>query len=100
MENVYLLLMVALVCWYFFYLRKLAEMGTYHAKQYCQQANLQFIAVARRCSRLTINKKYGLHWLSSFDFEFSGDGESSYQGELILRGLKLEHVSIPPYRIH
>ena len=100
MENIYYLLFVLLVFWYFVYLRKIAEMGNKHAQQYCEQANLQFIAVARRSSVLKFNKKYGIHWLSDFDFEFSGDGEASYQGTMILRGLKLENVTVPPYRVH
>ena len=100
MENIYYLLLVSLVFWYIFHLRKIAEVGSKHAEQYCEQANLQFIAVARRSSRLKINQKFGIHWLSEFDFEFSGDGEASYQGVMILRGLKLENIVIPPYRVH
>ena len=100
MENIYYLLLVSLCCWYFIYLRKISEIGAKHAEKYCHQSNLQFLSIARKSSRLHINKRYGIHWLSMFDFEFSGDGETKYQGELTLRGLKLENVNVPPYRIH
>ncbi|MGJ8691193.1 MAG: DUF3301 domain-containing protein [Thalassotalea sp.] len=100
MGNIYILLFVLVIFWYFIYLRKVAEMGKYHAQQYCKQENLQFIDVARRSSKLRFNKQFGIHWLSDFDFEFSGDGESKYKAEIIMRGLKLENIDVPPYRVH
>ncbi len=99
MENIYYLLLVGLVFWYFIYLRKVSEVARIHAKKYCEQSQLQFIAIARQSSRLTFNKQYGLVWLSKFDIEFSGDGESSNNAVLNLYGLKLGSVEIPPYRI-
>ena len=99
MGNIYLLLSVSLAFWYFFYLRKVAEMGKHHAQRYCKQENLQFIAVARSSSKLKFTKKLGFHLQSHFDFEFSGDGESQYQGQIVLHGLKLVKVDVPPYRV-
>ncbi|MDX2368099.1 MAG: DUF3301 domain-containing protein [Colwellia sp.] len=100
MENIYYLLLVCLIFWYFIYLRKVSEAARVHAKKYCEQSQLQFIAIARQSSRLTFNKKYGLVWLSLFDVEFSGDGESSNNAILSLYGLKLGSVDIPPYRVN
>ncbi|OUR61247.1 hypothetical protein A9Q74_10030 [Colwellia sp. 39_35_sub15_T18] len=100
MENIYYLLLFCLVCWYFIYLRKLSEAARRHAKHYCEQNKLQFIAIARRSSRLTFTKQHGLIWLSLFDVEFSGDGESSNNATLTLFGLKLDNIDIPPYRVH
>ena len=100
MENIYYLLLVGLIFWYFIYLRKVSEVARVHATQYCEQSQLQFIAIARQSSRLTFNKKYGSVWLSLFDVEFSGDGESSNNAILSLYGLKLGSVDIPPYRVN
>ena len=99
MENIYYLLFFCLICWYFIYLRKLAEAARKHANRYCEQNNLQFIAIARRSSRLTFTKKHGLVWRSLFDIDFSGDGESSNSATLTLIGLKLDSVDVPPYRV-
>lgn len=99
MENIYYLLLFCLICWYFIYLRKLAEVAKKHAQRYCDSNNLQFIAIARRSSRLTFTKQKGLIWLSLFDIEFSGDGESSNNATLTFFGLKLDNVEIPPYRV-
>lgn len=99
MENIYLLLILFLICWYFIYLRKIAEAGKQHAVKYCQAQSLQFIAVARRSSKPAFNKRNGLHWHSVFEFEFSGDGESAVQGLIHLNGLKLETMDLPAYRV-
>lgn len=99
MTNIYLLLGVALIFWYFIYLRKVAEVARVHAQKYCKKEKLQFISIARMSSKLKFNKKYGIYWLSQFDFEFSGDGESQYQGQLSLAGYKLEGMILPAYRV-
>ena len=99
MENIYYILFVSLFLWYFIYLRKVAEVGKSQAQYYCKKENLQFIAVARNSSVLRFSKEFGIYWLSTFDFEFSGDGEASYKGELTLRGLTLDNITTPPYRV-
>ncbi|MGB1198760.1 MAG: DUF3301 domain-containing protein [Thalassotalea sp.] len=99
MENIYFLLIFCLIFWYFIYLRKVAECARYHAKKYCDNENLQFIAIARIANRLNFTKQAGLHWLTKFEFEFSGDGMSQYQGIVTLEGYKLKDIYLPPYRI-
>lgn len=81
-------------------MRKVAEAGTKHAKAYCSKEQLQFINVARASTRLSFSKQQGFYWRSIFDFEFSGDGESSSQGHIILHGLRLMDIDVPAYRIH
>ena len=99
MENIYYLLFFFLLCWYFIYLRQVSEAAKKHFNLYCKETGLQVIALARRSSRLKFSKKHGLCIYSVFDFEFSGDGESSNQGTLALYGLKLEKVDLPAYRV-
>ncbi|MBA6356030.1 MULTISPECIES: DUF3301 domain-containing protein [unclassified Colwellia] len=99
MENIYLLLIVCLFLWYFIYLRKVSEFALRHITAYCEKDGLQFISLSRRSNRLTFSKALGPHWISIFDFEFSGDGESSYQGQATLKGYKLENTHVPMYKI-
>jgi hypothetical protein len=99
MENIYILLLIGLVCWGFIYLRKIEEVALKIITLYCQKENLQFIAQARRTSSLKFSKTKGVYLSTIFDFEFSGDGESSYDGVVYLRGLKLENIVMPPYRV-
>ncbi len=86
--------------WYFIYLRKIAEAARKQAILYCKKEGLQYIAIARRSSRLRFAKQQGIFWHSIFDIEFSGDGQSSYQGTMILHGLRLVDVNLPAYRIN
>ena len=76
-----------------------AEIARNSASNYCEQNGLQFIAIARISNRLKFDKRSGLYWLSNFAFEFSGDGESSYQGELIMAGKKIKDIKLPAYKI-
>lgn len=48
LSNVYLLLFIFIVCWYFIYMRQVAEAGRKHGIRYCQMNKLQFISIARR----------------------------------------------------
>lgn len=99
MDTIYFLLFVCLVFWYFVYLRKVAEFARLHVQKYCQTEKLQYLSIARLSSRLKFNKRLGLHWLSIFEFEFSGDGESKYTGKVSLRNYKLDDINVPAYRI-
>lgn len=99
MENIYYLLFFCLFCWYFVYLRQVSEAAKRHITRYCKDGGLQFISIARRSSRVQFNKKNGICIYSTFDFDFSGDGESNNEGHLTLIGLKLEQVNVPPYRV-
>ncbi len=100
MENIYYLLIVCLVFWYFVYLRKVSEFARLHARKYCEKESLQYIAIARRSSRLKFSQREGIYWYSLFDLEFSGDGESQHQGVISLRGYKLDKIDLPAYRIN
>ena len=100
MENIYYLLIAFLACWYFIYQRQIAEAARLHATKYCKKEHLQLISVARRQSRPKISKQDGLFMCSVFDFEFSSDGESHYQGNLTLKGVKLESIFLPPFKIN
>lgn len=99
MAEIYLLLGAFLVCWYFLFLRNLAETARRHAQLYCKNEGLQFIAIARESTRLTFNKAHGLYWQSVFNFEFSGDGESAYSGKISLKNLRKQSIDVPAYRI-
>ncbi|WP_206484087.1 DUF3301 domain-containing protein [Thalassotalea sp. G2M2-11] len=99
MENIYLLLLVCLIFWYFIFLRKVSEFARQHIQLYCQQEKLQYLSLARVSSRLCFNKRLGLYWLSVFDFEFSGDGQSQYTGRAALKNYKLANIEVPAFKI-
>ena len=100
MENIYYLLGLFLLCWYFIYLRQVSEVAKKYLDRHCEHASLQFITLARRSSRWKLSKRYGLCLYSIFDFEFSGDGESNNEGTITLYGLKLDNINLPVYRVN
>lgn len=76
----------------------MSEYARNHINKYCNRESLQFISIARKSSRISFSKKEGPHWVSIFEFEFSGDGESSYTGEMILTNYKVASIEMPPYK--
>ena len=100
MANIYLLLFIALLLWYFVHMRKVAESARQFAVQHCKKEQLQFIAIARSSNRIRFSKRQGLYFETTYTFEFSGDGESEYQGKLTLAGYRLLNIEMPAYRIN
>ncbi len=99
MSDVYLLLGFCLLIWYFWFLRNVAEKARSLTEQHCQKQGLQFIAIARSKTRFSSSKRQGIFIKCVFEFEFSGDGESSYKGYLTMNGLKPANFELPPYKV-
>lgn len=99
MAEIYVLLFAFLIIWYFIFLRKVAERARALAEQHCQQNSLQFIAIARTKTGVGCSKRQGLFIKSVFEFEFSGDGESSYSGYLTMHGVKPFNFDLPAYKV-
>lgn len=87
-----------LVVYWFIQQRKQDERATALARQLCEQQQVQFLECARAGHKLqSINGKKRLRTLYLVDF--SGDGESRYQAELWLKGLRLAVFELPPFRM-
>lgn len=94
-EMLAILLLMALAA-LFWQQRRQAELAWQYLRRYCQHHDLQLLSVARS-QRKWNRQPWGLqtHYL----FEFSSDGESRYQGCLIMQGLHAVKVDLPPYRM-
>lgn len=94
---------IGIICfcvgWHFYYQRKLAEFARQTAHKYCEENGIQFISIAKIKSRLVMDSQKGLRWQNLYTFEFSGDGESKYDGTLTLLGNKLKAIDTPVYRV-
>lgn len=77
--------------------RKQDEFARNHAIRICQRNHLQLLDIARKKSYPSF--KYGISWLAQYQFGFSSDGETRYEGQLELRGFRLSHSELPPYRV-
>jgi hypothetical protein len=98
MSSIAVLLALMLVAYLFLIQRRQDERATALAKQLCQQQQVQFLDCARDGHRwVKLNRQSGFRTLYLVDF--SGDGESRYQAELWLKGLRLADFVLPPFRI-
>lgn len=98
MKQMFLTFLGFSVVWYFWYIRSLAEFARNYLQQYCKKQGLQFISVARKQASLRLSKRYGISWFSEWEFEFSGDGESSYIGKLQMIGKQVSQIETPVFK--
>lgn len=76
-------------------LRQQSEYAKELITQHCYKLDLQLLSVARS----QFNYKLGENFLqASFVFEFSSDNDNSYQGRLLLSGLRRPRFELPVYR--
>lgn len=98
MSSIAVLLALMLVAYLFLLQRRQDERAIALAKQLCQQQQVQYLDCARDGHRwVKRSKNAGFRTLYLVDF--SGDGESRYQAELWLKGLRLADFVLPPFRI-
>ena len=80
-----LFLLIGFAGFQFWRIRSISEAAFEHARLYCDTHHLQLLTLARRSTRLTF--KYAKpDWHSRFEFEFSGNGEDRYTGEMEMVG--------------
>lgn len=91
-EMLGILLLIA-VAGLFWLQRQQAEVAWQYMRRYCQHHDLQLLSLARHRRELAHNP---LRLLTHYQFEFSSDGESHYQGTLKMQGLHIVGVDLPP----
>lgn len=99
MGPVLLLLLISTICYMFWLQRKQDERALHLARQLCQQQQLQMLDCGR--SGHSVKRINGrLRFITEYQVDFSGDGESRYQAELLLTGMRLAAFNLPAYRIN
>jgi hypothetical protein len=93
-----LLITIFLAVAIFWRFRGISEAVKVHLDNYCEQRQLQLISVARHKTRVS-SYKGKLDFQSVYNFEFSGNGEDSYQGQVTMIGLRMVNVDLPAYRV-
>ncbi|MER2492950.1 DUF3301 domain-containing protein [Catenovulum sediminis] len=96
--DIVILLIIGIVIFQFWQLRKQSEAATHYAQDYCERNDIQFISVSRAKTRLVFFKRNLLEWHSTFNFEFSGNGEDANAGQLLLIDQRLVNVTTEVYR--
>ncbi|MDP2560527.1 DUF3301 domain-containing protein [Psychrobium sp. 1_MG-2023] len=92
------LLVLITVVWLFWQTRVMAEIVKTAITDYCEQHNLQLLAVARLKLKPSRNSHGRFCWQAKYQFEFSSDGESYYIGYAVINGKQILNIETPAYR--
>lgn len=99
--NLYdLIVLILILCFIamFWRFRAISEQVKVSLEQYCNTHSIQLISVARVSTSIkSYRGKLDFH--TEFSFEFSGNGEDSYQGRILMIGLRSLKVDTPAYKI-
>jgi hypothetical protein len=98
MSSIAVLLALMLVAYLFLLQRRQDERAIALARQLCQQQQVQYLDCARDGHRWVKRPRHS-GFSTLYLVDFSGDGESRYQAELWLKGLRLADFVLPPFRI-
>ena len=85
------------VAFQFWRIRSISEFTDSYLRQYCKNNQLQLLSIARAKTRITFNYSKP-DWHNIFVFEFSGNGEDRYSGEVELVGKHIIRTTLPPHR--
>lgn len=98
MENLLGILILALAGYLFWQQRRQDELAQHFINQRCEHLGLQLLNTARGGHK--VKDQHGRwYWHTVYWFEFSADGQDSYQGHIVMRGFKPATVHIPPHRM-
>lgn len=100
MASLWTFIIIGSVIYLFWLNRKIAEAANLQAKRQVEQLNVQLMSVACSKRRFGILKNGKPGMKSEFIFEFSSDGETVYQGRLLMENDRLRSVVIPPHKIN
>ncbi|MBO1254115.1 DUF3301 domain-containing protein [Alteromonas sp. 5E99-2] len=96
--NLVLFFILLLVCMLFWQSRGIAEAAMKHVKQYCDKNGLQVISVSLQKRKIAlVQGKPG--WNSTYQFEFSGNKEDTYTGNIVLLNKHAKHIDVPAYKV-
>ncbi|GAC14348.1 DUF3301 domain-containing protein [Aliiglaciecola lipolytica] len=98
LTDILVLFIIAAIMFQFWRIRAISEQAKVYLENYCELNGLQLISIARSKTRVILFKAK-LDWYTEFSFEFSSTGEERYLGTLKMRGLSVENVDVPAYRI-
>lgn len=98
--DIIILIGIFLIVAQFWQLRKQTETAHAYARNYCEKNNIQFIALARKKTKIKLFKRKLIVWRSEFDIEFSGNGEDASSGFMVLEDMRLVDITTQAYPVN
>lgn len=101
MDMISLLLLLAVLGWFWFDSLGALEVARNAGKEACRDANVQFLddTVATIAMALARDESGRRVLRRTYRFEFSETGNTRLEGRLVLSGDKIESVTMEPYQI-
>ncbi|WP_163932963.1 DUF3301 domain-containing protein [Paraferrimonas sp. SM1919] len=96
MDLLLIVLMAGIMLW-FWQIRTMAETAKRYITKQCQLNNLQFLSIAQTRAKPFFGGQQFFSWAVDYQFEFSTDGENSYQGQVTLKANKVSNIVWPVY---
>ena len=100
-EGLFLILLLAVVAWYWWSTMQSKELAKNAGKQVCSRYDVQFLDETVEMKKIWVRRgRHGkLELCRLFFFEFATDGEKRYQGRILVLGNQVSDVDMDAYRI-
>lgn len=90
LTTIWLLMLIFLVAWGFWQVRKWAELADKSAKEYCQKHHLQWLSSPRSHYRLGWDN--GINITGYYTLNYSADALTAKKGEVVIKNGRLEQI--------
>jgi len=100
-EGLFLILLLAAVAWYWWSTMQSKELAKNAGKQLCTRYDVQFLDETVEMKKIWVRRNNAgrLELCRLFFFEFATDGETRYQGRILILGKQVSDVEMDAYRI-
>lgn len=96
----FLLFLFAMLAWFWLDSLRANELARDAGRRFCDSADVQFLDDTVSISSLSLSRHMGkLALVRTYRFEFSDTGDRRLDGEVVLKGHRLESVRMDPYRM-
>ncbi len=101
LRSIFLTVLVFCAAWYWMRARELKDQILKYAARHCDDLSLKLLDESVVLKELKLHKSAqgGLHIKRRYEFEFTSTGEDRYQGEIIVIGRHIEHISLETHRV-
>ncbi|MGD8558112.1 MAG: DUF3301 domain-containing protein [Gammaproteobacteria bacterium] len=101
MQDIFLIVVLAIVAWYWWDTMQSKEIARQAGRRVCQQNDVQFLDDTVEKKKIWVRRgPHGRPELCRlFFFEFATDGAHRYQGRIVVLGKTVSDVSMDAYRM-
>jgi len=101
LRSIFLTVLVFCVAWYWLRARELKDHILKYAARHCDELSLKLLDESVVLKELKPHKssRGGLCIKRRYVFDFTSTGEDRYQGEIVIIGRQIEHITLETHRV-